>query len=374
MKIADTSFNSTMKRGDTLNRTYRSSNLPEVYTRGSDITIDDKTDTNEQLTVNSEYANGFYVDDFDKIQNKYDAATNYGKDNGVYLSNQVDADVLGEVANATSDVDDGDLGGTDGNGISLTTSNVLKVCAIAKRKIRKQNVSSNDLVAAISPEFSQILAEYNAGRDTAMGDKVGENGYVGRYFGWKFYESNNLTSSAVLSLATQPTNTDTISIAGQTFTFVSSIGTTAGNVLIGANVDATRVNLAAAINDPSTTSATQVALTGENLKLFTNSISAVDSPSGDTCTVTQKGVGVIVVTEALTDATDTWTAAKEIQHNLFCVRGNPTLVMQRMPSVEVKDEPKRFGKNVLNGVLYGVKTFADNAKQMCDVKIRSDAY
>lgn len=94
MKIADTSFDDTLSRGDTLNRTYRSSNAVQSYTRGTAITIDDKTDTNEQLVVNKQYANGFYVDDFDKIQNSYDAAVNYGKDNGVYLSNQVDSDVL----------------------------------------------------------------------------------------------------------------------------------------------------------------------------------------------------------------------------------------------------------------------------------------
>ena len=88
------------------------------------------------------------------------------------------------------------------------------------------------------------------------------------------------------------------------------------------------------------------------MKLFQNGISAVNSDLLDTLVVTQKGVGVIEVSETLTDATDARTAAKEIQHNLFCVQGNPTLVMQREPSVVLKEEPKRFGKNVLNGVLF----------------------
>lgn len=103
------SFNSTMRSGDTLNRTYRSSTNVQTYVRGTDITIDDITDTNEQLVVNKQYATGFYIDDFDAIQNKYDAALSYGKDNGIYLSNQVDADILGEVFNATSTVDDGSI-------------------------------------------------------------------------------------------------------------------------------------------------------------------------------------------------------------------------------------------------------------------------
>lgn len=81
VKIADMSFNSSMRSGDTLNRPYRSSTEVQVYTRGTDITIDDLTDTNEQLVVDKQYANGFYVDEFDRIQDKYDAALAYGKDN-----------------------------------------------------------------------------------------------------------------------------------------------------------------------------------------------------------------------------------------------------------------------------------------------------
>jgi hypothetical protein len=41
------------------------------------------------------------------------------------------------------------------------------------------------------------------------------------------YESNNLSASVVLDLATNPTANDTVRLKGQTFTFVSSIGTTA---------------------------------------------------------------------------------------------------------------------------------------------------
>ena len=163
------------------------------------------TDTNEQLSIDKKYANGFYIDDFDDIQNKYDAAAAYGKDNGIYLANQVDADVLGEVFNATSTVDDGTIGGTSGNGITLSTSNVLKVVSAAKKKMRLLNVSSNDLYGVISPDFEDILVQYGAGRDTTMGDRLNENGYIMDFYGFKLYSSNQLAGSAVLSLVTNPT-------------------------------------------------------------------------------------------------------------------------------------------------------------------------
>lgn len=110
------------------------------------------------------------------------------------------------------------------------------------------------------------------------------------------------------------------------------------------------------------------------MRLFTNNASAVDSPSGDTLTVTHKGVGILVVSETLTDATDTWTAALQLQHQMFGGVGNPVLVMQKNPQIQIKEVPDKLGKNILNGVLYGVKTFTDNAKAMVDVQIRSDAF
>lgn len=94
MKIADTSFRSQLSKGDVLNRPYRSSNYVQSYTRGTSITINDKTDTNEYLTVNRQFADGFYIDNFDKIQSNYDLIADYAKDGAALLSNIIDADVL----------------------------------------------------------------------------------------------------------------------------------------------------------------------------------------------------------------------------------------------------------------------------------------
>lgn len=128
------------------------------------------------------------------------------------------------------------------------------------------------------------------------------------------------------------------------------------------------------INAPGTTTANGVALTGEDLRLFQNSFSAVNDNTANTLTVTGKGAGVLEVSETLTDATDEWTEALQIQHQLFGVVGNPVVVMQADPRVQIKEVPDKLGKNILNGVLYGYKTYADNARQMVDVKIQSSGY
>ena len=138
MEIADMSFQGSMARGDVLHRTYPSvsaSTIPSIYTRDTDVTFRDITDTDETLTVNRQFIIPFYLDDFDSIQNNYDAAAMYGRNFGIALQSQVDADVLGEVLNAWSVVDAGDVWGTTGQGISLTTSNVLQTITTCTKSL-----------------------------------------------------------------------------------------------------------------------------------------------------------------------------------------------------------------------------------------------
>lgn len=82
----------------------------------------------------------------------------------------------------------------------------------------------------------------------------------------------------------------------------------------------------------------------------------------------------MAVSETFTDATDTWTAASRLQHQLFGVKGNPYLIMQRMPKVKERPVQDKDGSNYLNTVLYGVKTFRDNSFAMVNVTIRADGF
>jgi len=71
-----------------------------------------------------------------------------------------------------------------------------------------------------------------------------------------------------IALPTNPTNSQTLTLTingnAVVITFVSAIGTTAGNVLIGASAAATAANLVALLRQPQTTTATGVALSTTN--------------------------------------------------------------------------------------------------------------
>ena len=91
-------------------------------------------------------------------------------------------------------------------------------------------------------------------------------------------------------------------------------------------------------------------------------------------TVVGKWVWTLVVSETFTDTTDTFTAALEKQHNLFWRKWAITLVMQKGTKPSIKYVQDKHGKNILNWVLYWVKTFADWAKQLVDVQIKSSTF
>lgn len=359
--------------GKTYKRNYSSvlaTDVPNVVVRGSDMTVRDVSDTTETLTVDKQFGIVFPIHDWDEIQSAYGLAMTYGEQYGEIMKGQMDADVLYEVVNALSTVDAGDTGGTAGQGIDLSTSNVLNTVMAVTRKLHTANVWDTDFVAAVSPKFENIIGLYYGAKVTDLGDDVSLNGYFNKIAGFKLYSTNNLTCLAVLALATNPTANDTVTIDGVTFTFVSSIGSTAGNVLIGGSADATRANLAALINAPWTTTANGVKLSDANALKFTARVVAVNDDTANTLTVYVKGANSLSVAETLTAGADVWTSTLRKQLNVFGIRNKcTTLIAQKMPTVERTRIPLQFGDYIKNGMLYGIKTFKDNAQRMVKVEI-----
>jgi hypothetical protein len=106
-------------------------------------------------------------------------------------------------------------------------------------------------------------------------DILVEGNYVKSYVGHGIFFGGAIgapvsqeNGKALLRLTGNIANTETVVMAGVTTTGVTTIGATAGNFLIGSSTNATLNNLAGLINNPSVTSATQVALSAGNQTLF----------------------------------------------------------------------------------------------------------
>jgi hypothetical protein len=371
--LANFEEQATLSDGQKVDRPYRSDIVVENYTKGTALTAQDLTATSDQLTVDTIKAALLYVDNVDKIQNKYSAANQWIDEAGKRLSNAIDAKFLYQVVNANNTVDDGSIGGTAGDGITVTTGNLLDVFGAINLQLDVANITDNRFFV-ISPQFYAVLWKFIAGKQSVLGDKTGENGNIGEYAGLKLFKSNNLTGSARWTPANNPSNNDTITINSVTLTFVTSIGSTAGNILVKGTTALTITALAAFINAAGVTTdsgVSNVTLSTANQRIVQNWV-AVDG----TTYIEIRAMGASYMTVTGSDATDVWTTTQQLQNLLAGRYGAIDAVIQKEPSVEMASTVSagKSGQNILPMTLFGVYVFNQGKNEIVRVKVRSDAY
>lgn len=376
--IANMEEQETLKRGDTLNRPYRSSLAVNTLGAEGNYSRQDITDTNESLTINQEKEVSFYIREIDEIQSNYKTRNEYADDAARKLGNQIDGDVLGEYDQATDVIGLFEIDGTgsagDGVGFTISTSNVLKAFIRAGRELDENNIGPESRFAVISPQVKQVLFEYLAGKDTNLADEVGANGKLGRWAGFDIYQSTNTGWSAVLACATLPTDADTVTINGVVFTFETGTVDTAGEVKSETDADTSFGYLKNSINTPGTSVSGQYsAVSAANQALLKNIVATHDT-SANTITLKGEGWGYVAVSETLTAAADVWTTTKQIQHNLFGQKGATDLVIQKRPNVKVKERDGYIGADIVSWTVYGLKTFTEGKSKLVDLQVRSDAF
>lgn len=370
--IASFREEATLRDGQIVDRPYRADVTVENIARNTALTAQDLTATSDTLTVNKYKGLLMYVDEIDRIQNKWDAAKAWAEEAAERLANKIDAECLYEAtsANDTIDYNDLDSGQTAGLAAVVTSSNVYKLFTAAGRKLTAANVPLNGRFAVISPEVHQALVEYVGGKESAFGDRTSEAGNVGRFMGFDLFVSNNLTGSARWTPANQPSDGDTITIAGITFTFETGSLDAAGKVKSETSTAVTLDNLVTFINEGgSGTGGTGYALSAANQRICQNLV-AVDGTTY--VEVFHKGTANIAVSGS--DGTDVW--AYKAQHNLFGQRGSIDLVIQKEPGVSMASTVAagKLGMNILPYTLFGVKTFYDMKARILDVEVASDNY
>lgn len=371
-EIANMRFKSKLSYGESVERVAYDISAIRVraVSRGSASTIDSLTDSSELLTVNQEYEASFHVSDGEvKQAGPLNPGEVIGGKIAHLVAQHLDATFFAEVLNADNDFDTGDLTTLVSSGVpfSESTTNVPIMVSRMPAKLRRNNQTLNNLCFVTDSYGASSLVQYLLGKDIDLAGSVFKNGYAGTVAGAEVYVSENLTGTAVLGLATQPTDGDTVVINGVTFTFKTTLGATAGNVLIGADADAARLNLTTLINAPGTTTAQGVALSAaDQLKLTdTYRIAAVNDATANTMTITGTGSGALTLSETLTDATDAWS--KNCIHAYFGKKGAIDMVVQDMSEVDMRPTADRRGTNVFSSYLAGIKTFADGSKQFLNV-------
>lgn len=373
MKIANTRLESNLTWGTTVQRNII--NLTGVKVRDvvryTDRTIGTLADSSETIVVNKQKAVDFVLDKWDDIQMKpLQLGETAGKQCALKLRRYIDADILYETVNGWDSFDDGDIAGTAGNPITLVagaSENISTTLTLLLAKLQAHNVDDNgDMVLVIDPIIAAYVNQLIIGKNIALTDLTLKNGYAGPLLGFKVFISNNLTFTGILTLTEQPSNTNTVVINGVTFTFVSTLGSAAGNVLIGNAAADSQANLIAAVNGTAGADSTYIALTDANRAILDDS-RVVATSVGTTMVITAKGAGRISCTETITHATDVWS--KKQIHCYAGIAKSIDVVIQQDVESEPRKEPKQKSVNMLTDALYGLKTFADGAAKFLDLQI-----
>lgn len=347
-----------LKYGDRIHRPYPNDLVVNDYTKYTDTTQQDLIGTDEYLDIDQSKEISFAIDEVDWIQNKYDLENSYVERAAYRLSNDIDGSVLGEVVNANVTCDGSDIGSS--GAISLSTSNCLNAIMTAWAKLTANGCEMDKTWAlVVSPKTASIIAQTVAQDWFSLADLALKNGYAGNFAGYKVYSSNNVFHKRTISFSSVVA-TDEITVAGVKFTFVASIGTTAGNVLKGANDAAALANLAAAINGASGAGTNYIEVSAADRAKLKNARAHLDGTTG---VLTTAGA-VVVSTE---DTTITVGNAEE--HAILCRPGAIDLIMQQNIDVRKTPLPKQKADYYIISCLYGKKTFTEGKNRMVDIKI-----
>lgn len=385
-----------LEMGDTVHRTYASDFYVNDMGGDGSYSTQAMVDTDETLVVNKKKEVSFYLPKWQTLQFQLPVQKKYGTKAMYRLWNQIDGDLLAALQAGTSNaaIDDGTLGGTAGNGIALSVANVAEIFYTAidvllaanteyqpgtdkfSGNVQKDSLGQM-LGAAIPPRLYHILLSYLGGKNSAFGDKVSMNGHAGRFADFDLFVSNNLPWEATVQMPTNPTNGDVITLGGLTFTFVSVIGTTAGNVLIAGSAGGTATNLQALLAAPYTTTANgvgfvQASLTTAQVLFLSGLTASIVSTTGVKAFV--QGVGSAVVSSTFTSGNNSWPVTLQKTHAILGLNKSVDLVMQQTPNLYINPVTGKVGRDFVTWNLYGYKMFQEQKPQIVDVVLQSSGF
>lgn len=398
-----------LKKGDTINWSYMSDFYVENMGADGSYNTQAQADTNETLVINQVKDTSFYEFQKDLEQAHYNVKMEYAKKamNKVFL--QIDSDVLvAAYLGASTVVDAGTLATGTASGVPIVTgiTNVAALFAACNLTLTLNNVIYDPNltftkevklekvtgmpVAIISAQVYQSLILYLGGKTTVLGDKVSVSGHAGAFMSFNLFVSNQLPSSFALGLATQPSDGDTFTINGLTFTFKTTLGSTAGNILIGGSAAVAQANLTALLAAPFTTTTNGVSQTNSVANQNKLANITVGAFTSNVANVYQGGIGTMVVTIGQNTAANVWggtanTAGtqvggvtsgtvKVVQHNIIGVSKSVGLCLQHEPSLYVNPVSGKVGKDYVTWTFYGTKVFKYMTTQLIDVQVDASAF
>ncbi len=358
-EIANMEEQSLLRDGDVVHRPYYSDVIVNNYTKGTDVTVQDVSATDEYLVVNKSKEATVYIDEIDVKQNKYDAANKYIDRMTYALKKDIDGNFLKEVLNAAYTVDDAVVsGGNAGDPVTVTVSNAFKMFTLTEAMMNSNDIEdTKPWFYIITPEVKAAIQQTNLVNwfnqaDAALRGVLKGVGYLGTWGNFNLLVSNNVAHTNKVTVSSLAAN-DTLTINGATITFKAA----------PAAAGECKPSLAALkgmINGVMATAGDYVEFdAADRAKLIKVNASAIDD-----------GTDVTIVTSGHTVyAQSGVTLGWEVAHCWAGQYGCTDMVIQKDVAIQKNKEPKKTGYNYLCWTLYGIKTFEEGKKRCIEVLV-----
>jgi hypothetical protein len=359
--------------GTTKNLPYVQMRATGNYTKYTNQTIQDVTTGNDTIVINTTPMVNFAMDVIDEGDNYIDVKSEIIQDASYQIKKRIDGDFFNQVLNAKWKYDANGFGRNTGtlSPITLTTGasqNISTTFGKAKAGLTNNGANGTKLALCIDDFISADLTTLGMETNVSgVADVSYTRGFQGKFGGMNAYSVSMLTGTAVMDLATQPTDGDTVTIQGVTFTFKTTLGTTAGNVLIGASADAASINLVALINAPGTTTAQGVALSSDDQATL-EGVTAVDGTN--LLTITSKN-GAVNASSVMTNASNDFQA--QVINACIMEKGAIKMALRDGVKVDSRDEPLKLVTNYFIYARYGLKVTTRSKERMVVIPLVSQA-
>lgn len=352
--IANTRYEAMLKPGRTFNAPYTNSVRVQSYTYSTDATIDDHTLTADTLTVDqSKIATANY----DPLQNLQ--TVGWDRELAIDMSHQLSRNIsqyVGQtgVNGASSTV----AGGT------LNAGNVYDFLTSITSTLSRKRAGAGMMFGLVEPGFIDYLVLADLANGFKRADAALRQGYVGdTNAGFRIYECHDLPCSVPLTVAVQPSNTDTFTVYGVTWTCVTDgTAANAGEINIGANLADFQAIFVTAINGTTPPNADDyIDLATDDRREYQNGQVAAGAFAANVSTIT--AYGRIGGAETFTSGSNSF--GTETCSQLFGHMRAVDLVVQSAPEIEERKPVANKSINVLGTTQYGSHVYNRNAKKLC---------
>lgn len=307
-------------------------------------------------------------DDVDKLKDSWDVLARVDTNSVYKLKQTMEGDFFSLYSSAR-------YGNATPSAV-LTTSTAYSTVSAAVTTLIHAGVPPEQVCVVGDAFLADILAQQAISSTFALSDQSFQRGYVGvlqSISGARLYRNQNLSTTYVLDLATQPTAADTLTLNTLPVVFVSSIGTTPGNVLIETDANTTAGYLINMINEAST----GVAQSGSGTKYIPYTQDNADFLTGFTATdgtnqvlITSKH-GYRPVSSNMTNASNDWQAV--ITHAIVMGTGAISVAYRRGIQTDKRSISTSLEYVYSNYLLWGQVVTVEGAKKMYDLEICSQA-